>query len=135
MLALVVAGETIFFLPFLIPRLFRPTLLEVFGLTRADLQNGSKVAQAVGFDDIDFESHEFSRSYCVRSASKRFAYDVCHGRMIEYLLANPDLTLEIEGHALAIGFGSRLDAAQVEYNLGRLAALRELMPAYLFEGA
>jgi len=33
MLALVIAGETIFFLPFVLVRVFRPTLLVVFDLT------------------------------------------------------------------------------------------------------
>lgn len=37
LLALIVAGESIFFLPFLLPRVFRPTLLEVFGLTNSEL--------------------------------------------------------------------------------------------------
>lgn len=92
----------------------------------------SKIAQAFGYADIDFESAEFSRKYCVRSPDKRFAYDVCHPRMIEYLLANPDLTLEIEGPVLALAFPARLKPEQIEPNLGRLVALRELLPAYLF---
>lgn len=37
MLALVVAGESIFFLPFVLARVFRPTLLDVFGLTNLEL--------------------------------------------------------------------------------------------------
>ncbi len=37
MLALVISGETIFFLPFILPRVFRPTLLEVFNLTNLEL--------------------------------------------------------------------------------------------------
>ena len=37
LLALIVAGETIFFLPFVLARIFRPTLLEVFGLTNFEL--------------------------------------------------------------------------------------------------
>ncbi|MCF7761976.1 MAG: MFS transporter [Cephaloticoccus sp.] len=37
MLALVVAGESIFFLPFVLARIFRPTLLEVFHLTNLEL--------------------------------------------------------------------------------------------------
>ncbi|QDT04096.1 Inner membrane protein YqcE [Rubripirellula lacrimiformis] len=36
-LALVVAGEAVFFLPFVLPRVFRPTLLDVFGLTNLEL--------------------------------------------------------------------------------------------------
>lgn len=94
----------------------------------------SKIAQAVGYDDIDFESHEFSRRFCVRSPNKRFAYDVCHARMMEYLLANDDLTIEIEGDVLAITFGSRLDPERIEPNLNRLVALRSFMPEYLFSG-
>ncbi|TWT50862.1 Inner membrane protein YqcE [Rubripirellula amarantea] len=36
-LVLIVAGETVFFLPFVLPRVFRPTLLEVFQLTNLEL--------------------------------------------------------------------------------------------------
>ena len=37
MLALILAGEAVFFLPFVLPRVFRPTLLDVFGLTNLQL--------------------------------------------------------------------------------------------------
>ena len=92
----------------------------------------SKIAQAFGYDDIDFESHEFSRKFCVRSADKKFAYDVCNARMIEYLLSNTDLTVEIEADALAISFSRRLAPESIEPNLNRLIAVRSFMPDYLF---
>lgn len=92
----------------------------------------SKIAQAVGYDDIDFESHEFSRKFCVRSQDKKFAYDVCHSQMIEYLLANPDLTLEIDLHTLALAFDRRLRPEQIEPNLQRMIQIRSLLPDYLF---
>ena len=92
----------------------------------------SKIAQALGYDDIDFESHEFSRKFCVRSADKKFAYDVCNARMIEYLLSNTDLTIEIEGNALAVSFSSQLSPEHIEPNLNRIITLRSLMPEYLF---
>lgn len=92
----------------------------------------SKIAQTFGYDDIDFESADFSRNFCVRSKDKKFAYDVCHARMIEYLLANSDLTVEIEDRALALAFDSCLSAAETESNLERLLALRLLLPNYLF---
>ena len=94
----------------------------------------SKVAQAFGYDDIDFESHEFSRKFCVRCGDKKLAYDVCNAQMIEYLLANDDLTIEIDAYAMAISFRSRLSPEQIEPNLNRLIALRSLMPEYLFAG-
>ena len=37
MIALIVAGEAVFFLPFVLARVFRPTLLDVFGLTNVEL--------------------------------------------------------------------------------------------------
>jgi len=92
----------------------------------------SKIAQAVGYDDIDFESHEFSRLFCVRSHDKKFAYDVCNARMIEYLLTQPDLTLEIEGSVLGLFFRRRLKPEQIEANLDRLIRVRSFMPDYLF---
>jgi type II secretory pathway pseudopilin PulG len=94
----------------------------------------SKIAQAFGYDDIDFESHEFSRKFCVRSPNKKFAYDVCNARMMEYLLANDDLTIEIDQNVLSLTFDSRLDPARIEPNLNRLVTLRALIPDYLFEG-
>jgi len=92
----------------------------------------SKIAQAFGYDDIDLESAEFSRAFCVRSRDKKFAYDVCHARMMEYLLANRDLSVEIEGQALALAFGQRLAAAEIEPNLVRLLEIRTRLPDYLF---
>jgi len=92
----------------------------------------SKVAQAVGYDDIDFESHEFSRKFCVRSRDKKFAYDVCNAQMIEFLLSNTDLTMEMELDSLAVSFRRRLRPEQIESNLQRLVAVRSLMPDYLF---
>lgn len=108
-----------------LPRIF-PELV----ITREGLF--SKIAQAFGYDDIDFESAEFSRKFCVRSKDKRFAYDVCNAQMMEYLLANDDLNIEIERDALAIAFPSCLDAPKIETNLRRLLEIRLRMPEYLF---
>ena len=35
--SLILAGETIFFLPFVLARIFRPTLLEAFGISNTEL--------------------------------------------------------------------------------------------------
>jgi hypothetical protein len=46
------------------------------------------VASWIGHDDLDFESDEFSRKYYVKCAERKFAYDIFHARLIEYLLAS-----------------------------------------------
>lgn len=94
----------------------------------------SKIAQAVGYDDIDFESHEFSRRFVVRSKDKKFAYDFCNARMIDYLLGHSDINLEVDQNMLALGFGSRLKVEEIEPHLNNLIKIRSLMPDYLFDG-
>ncbi len=37
LITLIIAGKTIFFLPFVIPRIFRPSLLAVFEITNTQL--------------------------------------------------------------------------------------------------
>lgn len=92
----------------------------------------SKIAQAFGYEDIDFESAEFSRRFCVRSKDKKFAYDVCNARLIEYLLANDDLAIEIERDVLAVIMESTLQVDRIEGNLDRLIDVRSRLPEYLF---
>jgi hypothetical protein len=93
----------------------------------------SKVIQAAGDNDIDFESHEFSRKFRVRSPDPRFAYDFCNVRMNEYLLQNTDLSIEVDRNILCISFDKPLNFEEVEHNLKRLVAIRNLMPNYIFE--
>jgi len=92
----------------------------------------TKVAEVFGYQDIKFESAEFSRAFCVRSPDKKFAYDVCNAKMIEYLLANRDLSIEIENEVIALAFNTRISAEQFELNLQRLVEIRARLPEYLF---
>lgn len=46
-----------------------------------------RVAGFVGFDDIDFESEEFSRRYFCKSGDRQFAYAMIHPQMMEWLLS------------------------------------------------
>ncbi|MEE9369775.1 MAG: hypothetical protein V3V05_13075 [Pontiella sp.] len=93
----------------------------------------SKIAQAVGYDDIDFESHEFSKKFVVRSKDKKFAYDFCNARMIDYLLGHHDINIEVDQNMIALGFAARLKVEQIETHLKQLIEIRSLMPDYLLE--
>jgi len=62
-----------------------------------------KVASWVGHDDINFESAEFSRRYHLKCDDRKFAYDLFHARLIEYLLACGECpTLEMNGPTLLL---------------------------------
>ena len=95
----------------------------------------TKVAEAFGYQDIKFESAEFSKAFNVRSPDKKFAYDVCNAKMMEYLLANRDLSVEIENEVIALAFSTRLSVEQIEFNLQRLVEIRSRLPQYLFTNA
>jgi len=92
----------------------------------------ARFAEALGESHIVFESAEFSRAFRVRSSDKKFAFDVCNPKMMEYLLANQDLTIEIRGDAVAVLFEDWLRPEKVEANLSRLIEIRKLLPNYLF---
>lgn len=109
----------------LLPRAFPELIISPEGFF-------SKIAQSLGYDDIDFESAEFSRTFCVRSPDKKFAYAVCHTGMMEYLLAHSDLVMEFEGNALALFFDATLEPEEIEPRLRQLVEIRRLMPDYLF---
>jgi hypothetical protein len=92
----------------------------------------SRLAEALGKSHISFQSAEFSRAFRVRCQDKKFAFDICHPQMMEFLLANQDLTIEIRGNALAVLFEDWLRPEKVEFNLSRLVEIRKLLPHYLF---
>lgn len=92
----------------------------------------SKLGQAFGLDDIDFESVEFSKRFNVKSRDKKFAYDFCNAQMIDYLLRQEDLIIEVEGNILSLTFKGQLAIERIRPNIDRLLKIRSLMPDYLF---
>jgi len=62
-----------------------------------------RVGAFFGYEDINFESAEFSRKFHVSAPDRRWAYDVLHARAIEFLLASPFYTIDMEPtHVLAL---------------------------------
>ena len=93
-----------------------------------------KIAGAVGFDDIDFESEEFSRRFHVKSSDKRFAYDVLHPRMMEFLLRSSAFVIELDGGWCCLSDGrTRWQPEAFEQNLAWLGRFFEQWPDYLLE--
>lgn len=61
-----------------------------------------KLAGAIGFEDIDFESVEFSRRYHVSGSNRRFVYDLLHPRMIDWMLDDPPPQFEMGAGVLLL---------------------------------
>lgn len=94
----------------------------------------ARIADAIGRGDIDFESHEFSERYDVRGKNKKFAYDFCNTKMMEYLLERTSVPIEVEKTALAIYFPQGIERADIAPRLKHLVNIRERMPDFLFAG-
>ena len=61
-----------------------------------------KLASFAGFDDINFESHEFSARYHVSCDDRQFAYQIIHPQAIEHLLRCPPLNWQMNGDVIVI---------------------------------
>ena len=91
-----------------------------------------RIGQALGMESINFESVVFNNAFVVTSVNRRFAYDVCHPRMMAFLLQHQEISLEIEGHCIAICYNNRQKVAEVQPHLDVLVGIRELMPPHLY---
>jgi hypothetical protein len=91
-----------------------------------------KIAGVLGFDDIDFESAEFSRRFHVSSPDKRFAYDVIDPRMMEFLLRGDPPTVDIENRRCCISDGrSRWDPVEFRQKLAWIAEFLDHWPTHV----
>ena len=91
-----------------------------------------KIAGFMGFDDIDFESAEFSKKFCVKSPDKRFAYDVIHPRMMEFLLRGSSAAIDIEQGRCCVSDGrEKWTIPEFEARIGWITKFFELWPEHL----
>jgi hypothetical protein len=92
-----------------------------------------KIGAAIGFDDIDFESAEFSKKFYVKSPDKKFAYDIIHPRMMEFLLKTRNLYIEAEGCEILFHHGRRLSISELEILLLEAEGFYNLIPDYVLQ--
>lgn len=91
-----------------------------------------KVKEFVGFDDIDFESAEFSRKFYVKSENRKFAFDLLHARAMTYMLAQPrHFAMEFRGDTMMVSDDSKWSSEEFEAAISQVEGLLELMPDYL----
>jgi hypothetical protein len=91
-----------------------------------------RLEQMVKLERVELEAAEFAQAFVVRADDRKFAYDVCHPRMMEYLLEHDDLSLEIEGRCVATTFEQRVKPTELPGRLQQLIEIRQLFPEYLY---
>jgi len=91
-----------------------------------------KMAGFVGFGDINFESAEFSKRFHVAATDRKFAYDVIHPLMMEYLLRLRDIRIELDGvHLMQTTDGQLQHPADYERIIQTTVGFAEQLPGWL----
>lgn len=90
-----------------------------------------KVAGFFGFDDIDFESAEFSRTFFVKSPDRKWAYDVIQQPTMAFLLEAPRFTLEFAGSQILAARGRAFAVADFNAALEIIEGVLARLPGYL----
>ena len=105
------------------------------------------------YSPITFESIDFTNTFKARCEDKRFAYDFCHPRMMDYLLnsrsqklrnsgtvriteylsENGNISLQVHRNLMIMyKIGSVMEVDEVEDYFIKLHDIRQLMPDFLF---
>ena len=93
----------------------------------------TRLADAVGLDDIAFETQEFNDTFDVRSKDRRFANDLIDQRMMAWLLSTPsDFSFESCGLWL-LCFSDRRRPMDLIPLLGTLKGFRDQVPRVVYD--
>lgn len=90
-----------------------------------------RIAEAVGIDDIDFESDEFSRAYHVTGADRKAVYELIHPGMMEYLLRCPRMEWEFCGMRMKIHRGRRYSPTEIMDVMAAISGFFERVPEFV----
>lgn len=91
------------------------------------------IAEFVGFDDINFESNEFSRKFFVKSPDRKWAYDVITQDTMQFLLDSPIFYLQF-GPTEVIAYREGLfQPADIEAAADLIKGLFDRLPDYVLK--
>lgn len=92
----------------------------------------TRLADAVGLDDIAFETEEFNRAFDVRSGDRKFANDLVDQRMMRWLLGTRGFGFETAGRWL-LCYSKRRSPSELVELLGTLKGFRDQVPRVVYD--
>lgn len=93
----------------------------------------SRIADAIGLDDIEFELDDFNRAFNVKSGDRKFAFDFVDQRMMRWLLdADGAFSFEASGRWLLVSSRRRRPADLIPL-LGTLRQFRDQVPRVVYD--
>ncbi|TCP56177.1 hypothetical protein EV191_101117 [Tamaricihabitans halophyticus] len=97
--------------------------------------SGADMLDRIGVRDLQLESVQFNQAFQLKTEVDRFAYDVLHPRMMEWLLANMprELSLRIDGPLLVVWRnGGLAGPTEAEKLLWFAQEIRDRLPDFLW---
>jgi len=91
-----------------------------------------KITSTFGFNDINFESAEFSRKFHITSDDKKFAYDIFESRMMQWLLDNDPPAFNIATGVMLVS-GSRWKVDQFASRIAFASDFFDRWPEHLVQ--
>jgi len=92
-----------------------------------------KITSAFGWDDIDFESAEFSRRFHVSAPDRRWAFDVLTPRNMEFIMEREKTALHMNERQLMMPLRGRAEPAAILEAIATGTTILEGIPAFARE--
>jgi len=89
------------------------------------------VGRLVG-NDIDLESEDFNRAFTVSCTDRKFASDVLHPQMMEYLLQHRDLGWRFEQDSMLVIAQGKRTPAQIDATIDVMDGITDRIPEFVW---
>jgi hypothetical protein len=91
-----------------------------------------KAKQAIGMEDINFESAKFSRRYFVASEDAKWAYDVLNQSTMEFLMVHDrGAAIEFSENKVLAWFSNTMSVLEFEATVELLTGILDRIPDYV----
>jgi hypothetical protein len=97
---------------------------------------GRKLLGLVGVRDLQLESEDFNKTFHIRTENEKFAYDVLHPRMMEWMLADQralSIPFRFERGDLVTWREGKVDVSEVDELLNYVADVVERVPSFVWK--
>ena len=91
------------------------------------------LADAVSGGTIDLESEDFNRSFSVRCPDRKFASDVLHPQMMEFLLQHRDVGFRVQRDTLLVVTNGKRTTGEIDASLAYVDGVIDRVPEFVWE--
>ncbi|WP_028652277.1 DUF3137 domain-containing protein [Nocardioides halotolerans] len=83
-------------------------------------------------NDIDLESEEFNRAFTVSCPDRKFAFDVLHPQLMEFLLQHRQVGWRFEQDSMLMVARGQRTPAQIEATIAVMDGITDLVPEFVW---